>query len=98
MLYKTLGLQIPKDVRESMVNNGAAFFDYLAKNKANKFEVKGMNSTLGFLETGLIRTAENPGNVESNKFTGEGLEKKVESRKKQELLSEIDRLNDEVEN
>ena len=55
-----------------MVDNGAAFFNLMSKGKQNKFEVKTINSTLGFLETGLIREQDDLKHGVA-KFTGEAM-------------------------
>ena len=55
-----------------MIENGAAFFDHMSKGKQNKFEVKTINSTIGFLETGLIREADDLKHGVA-KFAGQGL-------------------------
>lgn len=71
-LFKILNLQLPKDLNELMKINGAAFFETMSKGKQNKFEVKTINSTLGFLETGLIREADDLKNGVAQ-FAGQGL-------------------------
>ena len=71
-LFNILNLQLPKDLSELMIENGAAFFDHMSKGKQNKFEVKTINSTLGFLETGLIREADDLKHGVA-KFEGQGL-------------------------
>lgn len=71
-----------------MVDNGAAFFNLMSKGKQNKFEVKTINSTLGFLETGLIREQDDLKHGVA-KFTGEGLEQKITSQSEEELVAEI---------
>ena len=43
-LYKVLNLNIPKATKETMLKNGAAFFDKMSLAKSNKFEVKTIHS------------------------------------------------------
>ena len=79
-----------------MINNGAVFFDHMSKGKQNKFEVKTIQSTLGFLETGLIRELDDLKHG-VGKFGGEGLEQKGPSRNEEELDAEVKRLNCEID-
>jgi len=72
MLYKLLGMAIPKDMQDTMVKSGALFFDHLIRAKPNVYEVKHMHTSLGLLETGLKKKYEAT-ELEVGKFTGEGL-------------------------
>lgn len=45
MVYKCLGIQpMPKDIKLSMIEGGALFFDVFTKAKPNKFEVKTIDA------------------------------------------------------
>jgi hypothetical protein len=97
MVYKIVGLQLPADLKETMIESGAKFFEVLASNKANTHETKVMHTSLGLLETGKINkniTSEHP---DTGKFDGGGLQNKNKLVSEEDLREEIVRLQNEVD-
>jgi hypothetical protein len=96
LLYSLVGLALPTNMKESMIKNGAQFFENLGRSRTNTFETKYMGSSLGLIQTG-IRKKHEPVEPEVGKFTGEGLADVFDAETAEEYKMEIKRLKLEVE-